>query len=96
MDPGRKAWRTHRSGGTESPKLTSSRFRKDPQCPRSRPPGGCKARFRKTASGKFKCWITNKSHILTQESRPSVSATCSTNHVRAEDAGRVDRMLPYL
>ena len=53
-------------------------------------------RFRKTASGKFKCGHAFKSHILTKKSTKRKRGLRATNHVRAEDAGRVQRMLPYL
>jgi large subunit ribosomal protein L35 len=53
-------------------------------------------RFRKTASGKYKCGHANKSHILTKKATKRKRNLRQTNHVRAEDAGRLDRMLPYL
>ena len=53
-------------------------------------------RFRKTASGKFKCGHAFKSHILTKKSTKRKRGLRAPNHVRAEDAGRVQRMLPYL
>ena len=53
-------------------------------------------RFRKTASGKFKCGHAFKSHILTKKATKRKRGLRATNHVRAEDAGRVQRMLPYL
>jgi large subunit ribosomal protein L35 len=53
-------------------------------------------RFRKTASGKFKCGHAFKSHILTKKATKRKRNLRGTNHVRAEDAGRVARMLPYL
>ncbi len=52
--------------------------------------------FRKTASGKYKCGHANKSHILTKKATKRKRNLRQTNHVRAEDAGRLDRMLPYL
>ena len=52
-------------------------------------------RFRKTASGKFKCGHAFKSHILTKKSTKRKRGLRATNHVRAEDAGRVARMMPY-
>jgi large subunit ribosomal protein L35 len=52
-------------------------------------------RFRKTASGKFKAGHAFKSHILTKKSTKRKRGLRSTNYVRAEDAGRVARMLPY-
>jgi len=55
---------------------------------------GAAKRFRKTASGKYKSGHANRSHILTKMKRKRNLR--QTNHVRAEDAGRLDRMLPYL
>jgi large subunit ribosomal protein L35 len=57
---------------------------------------GAAKRFRKTASGKFKCGHANKSHILTKKATKRKRNLRQTNPVRAEDAGRLDRMLPYL
>ena len=48
-------------------------------------------RFRKTASGKYKCGHANKSHILTKKATKRKRNLRQTNHVRAEDAGRLDR-----
>jgi large subunit ribosomal protein L35 len=53
-------------------------------------------RFRKTASGKFKAGHAFKSHILTKKATKRKRNLRGTNHVRAEDAGRVARMVPYL
>ena len=53
-------------------------------------------RFRKTASGKFKAGHAFKSHILTKKSTKRKRNLRGTNYVRAEDAGRVARMLPYV
>ena len=52
-------------------------------------------RFRKTASGKFKCGHAFKSHILTKKATKRKRNLRGTNHVRKEDAGRVARMMPY-
>ena len=52
-------------------------------------------RFRKTASGKFKCGHAFKSHILTKKSTKRKRGLRATNHVRKEDSGRIARMLPY-
>jgi large subunit ribosomal protein L35 len=57
---------------------------------------GAAKRFRKTASGKYKAGHANRSHILTKKSTKRKRNLRQTNHVRAEDAGRLDRMLPYL
>lgn len=53
-------------------------------------------RFRKTASGKFKAGHANRSHILTKKSTKRKRNLRQTNLVRAEDAGRIRRQLPYL
>ena len=53
-------------------------------------------RFWKTASGKFKAGHAFKSHILTKKATKRKRNLRGTNHVRAEDAGRVARMVPYL
>jgi large subunit ribosomal protein L35 len=53
-------------------------------------------RFRKTASGKFKAGHANRSHILTKKATKRKRNLRQTNHVRAEDAGRLMRQLPYL
>jgi large subunit ribosomal protein L35 len=53
-------------------------------------------RFRKTASGKFKCGHAFKSHILTKKSTKRKRGLRAPNIVRAEDSGRLARMLPYI
>ena len=53
-------------------------------------------RFRKTASGKYKAGPANRSHILTKKATKRKRGLRATNIVRAEDSGRLDRMLPYL
>ena len=57
---------------------------------------GAAKRFRKTASGKYKAGHANRSHILTKKATKRKRNLRQTNIVRAEDAGRLDRMLPYL
>jgi large subunit ribosomal protein L35 len=57
---------------------------------------GAAKRFRKTASGKYKCGHANRSHILTKKSTKRKRNLRQTNYVPAADAGRLDRMLPYL
>ncbi len=52
-------------------------------------------RFRITASGEFKRAKAFKSHILECKSPKRKRNLRQTNHVRAEDAGRITRMLPY-
>lgn len=53
-------------------------------------------RFRKTASGKFKCGHAFKSHILTKKSTKRKRGLRGPNIVRKEDSGRIARMLPYV
>lgn len=53
-------------------------------------------RFRKTASGKYKCGHAFRSHILTKKSTKRKRNLRGKNHVRSEDAGRIARMVPYL
>ena len=57
---------------------------------------GAMKRFRLTGSGKVKRNKAYKSHILTKKATKRKRNLRGTNHVRAEDAGRVQRMLPYL
>ena len=86
---------------TESVAMATAQASND-QNQRSRPMPKIKTnraaakRFRKTASGKFKCGQAFKSHILTKKATKRKRNLRGTNHVRAEDAGRVARMLPYL
>ena len=56
---------------------------------------GAAKRFRVTAGG-IKRHQSHRRHILTKKSTKRKRNLRSTNHVRAEDAGRVARMLPYL
>ena len=57
---------------------------------------GAAKRFRKTASGKYKAGHANRSHILTKMATKRKRNLRQTNHIDASDAGRLDRMLPYL
>ena len=77
------------------PQASNKRTRKDTQCRKIKTNRAAAKRFRKTASGKFKCGHANKSHILTKKATKRKRNLRQTNHVRAEDAGRLDRMLPY-
>ena len=52
-------------------------------------------RFRKTASGKFKAGHAFKSHILTKKSTKRKRGLRGHHTIRAEDAGRIARMMPY-
>lgn len=69
---------------------------KDIAMPKIKTHRGAAKRFRKTASGKYKAGHANRSHILTKKATKRKRNLRQTNHVRAEDAGRLDRMLPYL
>ena len=71
-------------------------IRKDIAMPKIKTNRAAAKRFRKTASGKYKAGHANKSHILTKKATKRKRNLRQTNHVRAEDAGRLDRMLPYL
>ena len=52
-------------------------------------------RFRKTASGKYKCGHANRSHILTKKSTKRKRNLRQTNIVSDSDSGRIARQLPY-
>ncbi len=69
---------------------------KDVTMPKMKTNRAAAKRFRKTASGKFKCGHAFKSHILTKKSTKRKRGLRAPNHVHAADAGRVQRMLPYL
>jgi large subunit ribosomal protein L35 len=79
---------SHRLGQSEEPE----RIRAMPKIKTNR---AAAKRFRKTASGKYKCGHANRSHILTKKATKRKRNLRQGNHVRAEDAGRIDRMLPY-
>ncbi len=69
---------------------------KDIAMPKIKTHRGAAKRFRKTASGKYKCGHANRSHILTKKATKRKRNLRQTNHVDASDSGRLDRMLPYL
>ena len=52
-------------------------------------------RFRKTASGKFKCGHAFKSHILTKKSTKRKRHLRGTTTVNAADKKSVRAMMPY-
>ena len=52
-------------------------------------------RFRKTASGKYKCGHANRSHILTKKATKRKRHLRAGLHVRDEDLGRIEQMLPF-
>jgi len=74
----------------------SDRFLKDSAMPKIKTNRAAAKRFRKTASGKYKAGHANRSHILTKKATKRKRNLRQTNIVRAEDAGRLNRMLPYL
>ncbi|MCF6264216.1 MAG: 50S ribosomal protein L35 [Xanthomonadales bacterium] len=57
---------------------------------------GAAKRFRKTASGKFKCGHANHSHILTKKDQKRKRRLRGGNMVTAADTRAVKRMLPYV
>ena len=57
---------------------------------------GAAKRFRKTASGKFKCRQSHRNHILTKKSTKRKRALRSPDHLAAADAALARRMLPYI
>src|SRR5690606_12781374 len=90
---GRKAWRLQPAGAAAQ---ASNQISQGFPMPKIKTNRAAAKRFRKTASGKYKCGHANKSHILTKKATKRKRNLRQTNHVRAEDAGRLDRMLPYL
>ena len=64
--------------------------------PKQKTHKGVKKRFRLTATGKVKHRRAGTSHLQVRLSSKRKRNLRQTNHVRAEDAGRLDRMLPYL
>src|SRR3546814_21040103 len=86
-------------GGTQRAIATARASRRKPSrtnaMPKIKTHRGAAKRFRKTASGKYKAGHANRSHILTKKPTKRKRNLRQTNHVRAADAGRLDRMLPY-
>lgn len=56
---------------------------------------GAAKRFKKTASGGFKCGHAYRRHILTKKTTKCKRGLRSTMQVNASDSGSVARMLPY-
>ena len=69
---------------------------KDIAMPKIKTHRGAAKRFRKTASGRYKAGHANRSHILTKKATNRKRNLRQTNYIRPADAGRLDRMLPYL
>jgi len=65
----------------EMPKLKSNR--------------GAAKRFRATGNGGFKCRSANRNHILTKKKTKRKRHLRTGFHVRDEDLGRVEQMLPF-
>ncbi|MCB1637240.1 MAG: 50S ribosomal protein L35 [Thiothrix sp.] len=64
--------------------------------PKIKTNSGAAKRFRKTASGKFKCGHAFKSHILTKKStKRKRHLRVGENRVHKSDTALVQRMLPY-
>ena len=57
---------------------------------------GAAKRFRKTASGKFKCGHANHSHILTKKDQKRKRRLRDGNMVTPADTRAVRRLLPYV
>ena len=64
--------------------------------PKMKTKSGAAKRFKATGSGRIKRGSAFRRHILTKKSTKRKRNLRGANHVRAEDAGRVARMLPYL
>jgi large subunit ribosomal protein L35 len=56
---------------------------------------GAAKRFRRTASGGFKCRSANRNHNLTKKSTKRKRHLRSGLMVRDEDLGRIEQMLPF-
>lgn len=56
---------------------------------------GAGKRFRKTGNGGFKCRSANRSHNFTSKSTKSKRQARAGLHVRDEDLGRIEQMLPF-
>jgi len=98
LQPARAGWKAwpRFNDAMAAARASDIKTRKDIAMPKIKTHRGAAKRFRKTASGKFKCGHANRSHILTKKSTKRKRNLRQTNHVRPEDAGRLTRMLPYL
>lgn len=56
---------------------------------------GAAKRFRKTASGRFKCRQSHRNHILTKKSSKRKRVLRAPDHIESADAAQVRRLLPY-
>lgn len=57
---------------------------------------GAAKRFRKTASGGFKCSHSHRRHILTKKSTKRKRHLRNTGAIHATDVKSATRLLPYL
>lgn len=63
--------------------------------PKLKTKSGAAKRFKVRPGGSIKRSHAYLRHILTKKSTKRKRNLRQTNHVRAEDAGRIARMLPY-
>lgn len=56
---------------------------------------GAAKRFRATGNGGFKCYSANRRHILTKKATKRKRHLRAGLHVRDEDLGRIEQMLPF-
>ena len=56
---------------------------------------GAAKRFRATGNGGFKCRSANRNHILTKKATKRKRHLRAGLHVRDEDLGRIEQMLPF-
>lgn len=64
--------------------------------PKIKSNSGARKRFKKTASGGFKCRRANKRHLLTHKSAKRKHHLTGNTMVADVDQRSVERMLPYL
>lgn len=64
--------------------------------PKLKTNSGAAKRFKKTASGRFKCGSSHMSHILTKKSTKRKRHLRGTDVVTEVDTPSIRRMLPYV
>ena len=57
---------------------------------------GAAKRFRATGNGGFKCRSANRSHMMIRKNAKRKRHLRAGFHVRDEDLGRIEQMLPYV
>lgn len=57
---------------------------------------GAAKRFRATGNGGFKCRSAGRSHMMIRKSTKRKRHLRAGLHVRDEDLGRIEQMLPYV